>query len=250
MARRGLHTKVIRLSRFNCIVHRPATAGPQRLVLFLHGAGERGHRDGRDIQRVLRHGPWHAEDAAEWLIVAPQCETDHTWSAIAGRVATLAREVMSKWSVGVAVLAGLSMGAFGAWSTATNAPDLFDAIISICGGYAPEMPRGTHLRQIVALSRESPPKGPLLTLRNSRIAAWIFHGERDERIDPGASRLLYSRLGGRGRGGRQLRLTMYESLAHSCWGRAFRTPGLLRWAASTVEADAADGCVRKRRRLA
>jgi dienelactone hydrolase len=130
---------------------------PLPVVLFLHGAGERGD----DNRAQLR---WLAERFAapaaqrRWpcVLVLPQCPASEQWVAgdwrrpdaarqdaaptRALRAAMQALDVVSQGS-GVdparVLVTGLSMGGFGTIDAATRWPERFAAALPICGGGDP-----------------------------------------------------------------------------------------------------------------
>jgi lysophospholipase L1-like esterase/poly(3-hydroxybutyrate) depolymerase len=123
------------------------------LILFLHGAGERG----ADNQAQIRHFPermkrLQADHGAPCFVLAPQCPKDVWWTGRSKRgssgvsaaqpipsmraaIASLA-EVVREQPINRdrIALTGLSMGGFGSWSMATRYPSWFSAVVPICGG--------------------------------------------------------------------------------------------------------------------
>ena len=106
------------------------------LLFFLHGAGERGSDDGTELSKVRKHGPWQSIGAAQFFILAPQCPRGRVWPALVDAVLLLLADVCKRHAVdeGRIYITGLSMGAFGAWSVAASQPQMFAAIVPICGG--------------------------------------------------------------------------------------------------------------------
>src|SRR5436190_19877428 len=103
------------------------------LILFLHGAGERGS----DIQKVATHGPPKKvknDPDFPFIVVSPQCPEREHWSN--DSLLLLLEEVLNKYSVDTnrVYLTGLSMGGYGTWSLALAYPEKFAAIVPICGG--------------------------------------------------------------------------------------------------------------------
>jgi predicted peptidase len=132
------------------------------LVVFLHGSGERGS----DNRAQLKHfaGACASDEfqtKAPCYVLAMQCPTDETWMALArelnygkeGKFATYHEEptramraLMQAIDEVIATkavdptrvyLTGLSMGGFGAFDLAARRPDLFAAVVPICGGGDP-----------------------------------------------------------------------------------------------------------------
>ncbi len=103
------------------------------LLLFLHGSGERGD----NLELVKKHGP--PKLVAEgrdfpFIIVSPQCPKDRWWEPI--ELLALLDDLAGKYKVDAdrVYLTGLSMGGFGTWRLAFQAPERFAAIAPICGG--------------------------------------------------------------------------------------------------------------------
>src|SRR5215813_8159557 len=108
------------------------------VILFLHGAGERG--DDGVIQtevgiggRVRRHA-----DRAQAIIVFPQCLKNRWWSEPEMQaVALTALDQSIKEFNGDTeriYLTGISMGGYGTWAIASEHPNRFAAIAPVCGG--------------------------------------------------------------------------------------------------------------------
>ena len=124
------------------------------LVLFLHGAGERG----ADLELVKKHGPPRliAEGKTfPFIMVAPQCPEGQWWSEDV--LIALLDKIENDYSVDRSreYLTGLSMGGFGTWRLAMLNPDRFAAIVPICGG-----------------GEDS------LACSIKDVHAWIFHGAK------------------------------------------------------------------------
>ena len=127
------------------------------LVLFLHGAGERGD----NLDRVKLHGPPKLIDKGKefpFIIVSPQCPNGHWWNNELIPLTALLDDIESKYKVDRdrVYLTGLSMGGFGTWALAAYSPNRFAAIVPICGGGEPLLARA---------------------LKNTPV--WAFHGGKD-----------------------------------------------------------------------
>ena len=107
------------------------------LIIFLHGAGERGcGKD--DIFKVAINGlpKFAAENDIPALLAAPQCPTESFWAAKVESVITFIDQLKQNFDIDEnrIYLTGISMGGYGTWFTAMARPDLFAAIAPICGG--------------------------------------------------------------------------------------------------------------------
>jgi predicted peptidase len=197
--------------------------GKVPVVLFLHGAGERGS----DNEQQLKYLPtWLAEPAARerypCFLVAPQCRSDHRWvevawndrastpqaaipttdmaAAVAALEATLALEAADPRRV---FLTGLSMGGFGAWDLAARMPERFAALLPICGG---------------GDERTAP--------RLVDLPVWCFHGDADTAVPVERSRRMIAALEA---AGGSLKYSELPDVGHDSWTPAYRDPAVLDW---------------------
>ena len=102
------------------------------VLLFLHGAGERGE----ELERVGIHGPLKEIRNGRklpFIVVAPLCPADSAWDPMT--LTGLLDEVESKWRVDKdrEYVTGLSLGGFGTYTLAAFAPMRFAAIAPIAG---------------------------------------------------------------------------------------------------------------------
>lgn len=190
------------------------------LVVFLHGAGERG----TDNEKQLVHGVSgfvaHIEKYPCFLI-APQCPDGKKWVEVdwsadshtqpkePGEVGRLTLALVEKSIKELPVdpkrvyITGLSMGGYGTWDLLARRPDLFAAAAPVCGG-ADE-----------ATARK---------IKN--IPIWAFHGAKDTTVKPARSRNMIAAL--KKAGGRP-KYTEYPDVGHNSWDNAYRDPELFRW---------------------
>ena len=179
------------------------TAREWPLLLFLHGAGERGD----DVQRAGIHGPpkiiREATLELPFIVVAPQVPEDRVWSV--RFLDALLEELARTHSIDEdrIYVTGLSMGGYGTWELALEFPHRFAAIAPISGG-------GT-----------SP---GACTLRH--LPVWAFHGALDRVVPPQQTEEFVRRL--RECDG-HLRYTLYEDATHDAWTRTYADPELYEW---------------------
>src|ERR1700685_3291072 len=112
------------------------------LMLFLHGAGERGD----NLDAVKRHGPPKLVGKGKqfpFIIVSPQCPNGHWWNNELLPLTALLDDIESKYKVDRdrVYLTGLSMGGCGTGALAAYSPNRFAAILPICGGGEPLLAR-------------------------------------------------------------------------------------------------------------
>ncbi|MFO8232114.1 MAG: prolyl oligopeptidase family serine peptidase [Longimonas sp.] len=171
------------------------------LLLFLHGAGERGS----DLKAVTRHGPL-AETAASsdpFVVVAPQCPEDTWWDPHA--VYALVRECHERYRVNPSRLygTGISMGGTGIWNLSAKCPRLFAAIAPICGR-----------------------ADPLWASALTDVPIWAVHGAQDPTIPYEQSRTMVDAV--QVHGG-TARLTLDPEAGHDVWTRTYANSALYDW---------------------
>jgi predicted peptidase len=110
------------------------------LILFLHGAGERGS----DLSKLTAYGPPKLVAEGQdlpFIIVSPQVPARATWDIDA--LDALLGEVLQKYAVDEdrVYLTGVSMGGAGTWRLASAHPERFAAIAPVCGWGDPAMAR-------------------------------------------------------------------------------------------------------------
>jgi predicted peptidase len=172
------------------------------LMLFLHGAGERGN----DLDRVKVHGPPKLIAAGKsfpMIVVSPQCPSRHWWRP--NELNALLDEIIEKYKVDQdrIYVTGLSMGGFGTWTLAAYAPERFAALVPICGG------------------------GDAFSARRiSHIPVWAFHGAKDSVVPLSASETMIEALK-KAKG--NVQFTVYPEADHDSWTETYNNPELYTW---------------------
>lgn len=204
-------TRLVTTVRYGYLLHLPPGYGQdpgQRwpLILFLHGAGERGS----DVQRVKKHGiPKLVEEQPDFpfIAVSPQCPEERFWSSEVEGLLALLDEITAHYAVDAEriYVTGLSMGGFGTWSLAMAAPERFAAVAPICGGFY----------------------GPTrLVERLKNLPVWAFHGVKDPVVAFEQSERLVKAL--QDVGG-DVRFTAYPEAGHDAWSETYANPELYAW---------------------
>lgn len=205
---------------------------PLPLLIFLHGAGERGSDNYRQLIHLdslfLKDGPLHDKEA---IILAPQSPVERYWVDIGLRDTLHAKEIEKVYkmldqpattemklvmAIQDSLLAtgkvdpsriyvmGLSMGGFGTFDLLSRRPGEFAAAIPICGGGHPE-----HAE-----------------LQGRKTAIWITHGADDHIVLPEFSRRSYKELK---KTGADVRYTEFPDTKHNAWSPTFAIPGIFDW---------------------
>ncbi len=200
------------------------------LILFLHGAGERGN----DNEKQLVHGAKlflvdSIRKTYPAIVVFPQCAANSFWSNVS--IATdsinktrvfnfptdgpptkamellleLLKELADNYPLDKKHLyvGGLSMGGMGTFELVRRKPKLFAAAFPICGG----------ANAATAKKLKHP-------------SWWIFHGLKDNVVDPVYSKIMAAALKDQGA---NVKLTLYPEANHNSWDPAFAEKDLLTW---------------------
>ena len=182
------------------------------LMLFLHGAGERG----TNLARVAVHGPpklvGHGKQEMPFIIVSPQCPTGERWRT--DTLMALLDDVSLKYRVDTnrIYLTGLSMGGYGTWALGNEHPERFAAIAPICGG-----------GEIVPILLASPRKKAAL----KSLGVWAFHGAKDPVVKLEESEKMINAF--KQIGANDVRLTVYPEATHDSWTETYDNPKLYDW---------------------
>lgn len=191
------------------------------LILFLHGAGERGN----DNKAQLRHGipdllKWLKEKKQDAVVIAPQCNQGAWWadfrSSKGGDLAdkpsammTMVFEVVDQLAKAHKVdskriyVTGLSMGGFGTFGAVARRPDFFAAAMPICGGGDPSTAKAIK-----------------------DVPFWVFHGAADSVVPLKKSTIMVDALKDVGA---EVKFTEYPNLRHDSWSATYRNPKVWEW---------------------
>ncbi|MEN6355510.1 MAG: alpha/beta fold hydrolase [Armatimonadota bacterium] len=174
------------------------------LVLFLHGAGERGD----DVKKVKLLGPPRmVADGREFpfILVSPQCPEDSWWDTQTDMLSALLDEIETKYRVDKdrIYVTGLSMGGFGTWALAVKEPERFAAIAPICGA-------------------GNPKKAALI----KNLPMWVFHGDKDDVVNIENSQKMVDAV--KAAGG-EPKFTIYPGVGHNAWTATYNNDEFWSW---------------------
>lgn len=197
------------------------------VILFLHGAGERG--DDGLIQTEVGMGTAVRRhlDRFPCLVVFPQCRRNVWWLAPEMETQALrALEQAIKEFNGDpqrVYLTGISMGGYGTWNIAPKYPGKFAALVPVCGGV--RLPPSA--RNLPGMPSD-PPEGRYAEIAQKigSVPVWVFHGSADTAVPVAESRKMVEALKA---AGRNVKYTEYEGVGHNSWDRAYAEPELLPW---------------------
>ncbi len=198
------------------------------LVLFLHGAGERGSDNNAQLTGNRGATLW-AETANQAahpsFVLAPQCPSNGQWvntpfgngsysidnipmSKELKMVKDIIETLQTQYSIDASRLyiTGLSMGGYGTWDFILRYPTLFKAAIPMCGAGDP-----SKASQI------------------STLPLWIFHGNQDGAVPVAGSRDMVNAINALGFNNREPFYTEYDKDHVSAYETAFTEPNLVDW---------------------
>lgn len=199
------------------------------LVLFLHGAGERGTDN--KAQLVANRGAtlWaelETQASHPCFVVAPQCPADKQWvntnwiygsyridkvpvSNELKMVKDIIETLKTQYSIDASRLyiVGLSMGGYGTWDFILRYPTMFKAAIPLCGA-------------------GDPTKASLI----STMPVWAFHSNDDPAVPVSGSREMVNAINALGLNNREQFYTEYYNHGHVlAYQVALEEPDLADW---------------------
>lgn len=205
------------------------TARAYPLVIFLHGRGESGN----DNEKQLTHGSAvflrdSIRKSNPAIVVFPQCAANSYWSNVhtvadsKGKrtfyfvpdgEASLSMKLLLSLTTNLEMrykikkdqvyVMGLSMGGMGTYELVRRKPGHFAAAVAICGG-----------------------ADPATAISMKKTKWWIFHGGKDDIVPPVFSEKMQAALK---KAGAMVRYTVYPEANHNSWDPAFKEPDLLSW---------------------
>ncbi len=205
------------------------------LVLFMHGAGERGS----DNEKQLVHGSKlfladSSRNAFPAIVIFPQCPTNEYWAkadivrsssgntfdfnygGAPNKSLGLVMELVKSYQQNHFIkqdqiyVGGLSMGGMGTFEILSRMPETFAAAIAICGAGNP------------------------YTVGNyaDNTSLWVFHGAKDDVVLPSYSEEMVTALKA---AGADIKFTLFPDANHNSWDPAFSEPDLLNWLFSNIK---------------
>ena len=209
--------------RYRLFSAKPDDSGAKPpLVLFLHGAGERGD----DNAAQLQHGVaefYKRQATHPCMVLAPQCPAESMWVQVdwsapkgAGSFpSTHEQPLVLTLKVVDGLIAsgqvdpdriyvtGLSMGGFGSWYAAAMPGSRFAAVAPVCGGGDPDWAN-----------------------RYVGMPVWAFHGGEDRLVPASRSREMIEAI--RAAGG-EPKYTEYPAVGHDSWTQTYADDVFYNW---------------------
>ncbi len=192
------------------------------LILFLHGAGERGMDNRRQLVHVAPNlASPECRSTFPCFVAIPQCPEDSRWvevdwglkrhtmpqtpSAPLAATMALVDALIRTYPIDPdrIYVMGLSMGGYGTWDLIQRYPKRFAAAVPICGGGDEAMAKAC-----------------------AQVPVWAFHGAVDTVVPTLRSRNMVEALQ---KAGGNPHYTEFAETGHDAWTPAIRLPGLLPW---------------------
>lgn len=192
------------------------------VILFLHGAGERGS-DGLK-QTEVGLGSAIRKNADRWpaITIMPQVLTGESWQGVAAEVAMSALDAtIEEFSVDEQrqYLTGLSLGGNGTWYLGYQHTERFAAMVAVCSfvGLGERFPSfvGDTDDVYMALATD---------LKNMPV--WIFHGDADPVVPVDESRKMAQALESVGA---DVHYTELPGVGHNAWDKAYADQDMVAW---------------------
>ncbi len=188
---------------------------PMPLLVFLHGMGERGSDNSSQLDYLptwMCSPSWR--ERFKCYVLAVQCPDDEIWvgSWEGGGTSRALHAVehaiedlieVERIDPSRVFLTGLSMGGYGSWALAAHRPDLFAAVVPICGGGDPS------------------------TVQRLRdLPIWVFHGTNDGVVSESESMEMVDAMRS---AGIQVGYTRLQGVGHDSWTDAYLNEGAVNW---------------------
>jgi predicted peptidase len=200
------------------------------VILFLHGSGDRGDDNLRQVTAGLGPALERSSDRYKSVVVFPQCRLGHEWYGEMESQAMAALESSIREFHGDrrrVYLTGISMGGSGAWYLARHRRK-FAAVVPICGEVArdPADPFPIEPPPDIARIIGAPDPYSALAQAIGPTPVWVFHGTNDPEVPVTESRNMVAALR---RIGGNVTYTEYPGIGHNSWDLAYADPGMPRW---------------------
>lgn len=141
------------------------------LIIYLHGSSCKGN----NLDKLKKYGPPYYLDKGmqvDAIVISPQCPSNKNWT-VGTWFDSFFKELKSKYKIDPSrvYLTGMSLGGFGTWDLASRYPDIFAAIVPLCGGGRTNMVE-----------------------KMKDIPTWVFHGDLDQKVNISRSKEMVNAM--------------------------------------------------------
>lgn len=201
-----MNTEILQFNEIKYIIRYPDNYREEEkypVIIFLHGAGSRGN----DIDILMNNPYFKIIDKRSdfpFITIAPQC-SENTWFDMFEQLKKLVckisfEEFTDKEQI---YLMGASMGGYATWQLAMSMPEMFSAIIPICGG-------GMYWN----------------ASRLVNVPVWAFHGAKDSIVKTEESVKMVEAVN---KSGGNAKLTIYPDNQHDAWSDTYSNCEVFKW---------------------
>ncbi|MBO5280853.1 MAG: dienelactone hydrolase family protein [Clostridia bacterium] len=178
------------------------------MVVFLHGAGERGDGSEQMLPLVCKNAlPKYAEEGKEYpfILLCPQCPENIVWNNIVLSLKKLIDQIALEYNADAERIycTGISMGGYGTWEMGIIYSDFFAAVAPVCGGGF--VWRASQLKN---------------------MPVWAFHGDADNVVPLENSRMM---VDGVNAAGGNAKFTVFPGVQHNSWDSAYLETDVIEW---------------------
>jgi predicted peptidase len=200
------------------------------VVLFLHGAGERGNDNSKQlVNGAMSFASSLNRKLFPCYVIAPQCALKYRWVEVDWKLPShvqpekpslylqrtlLLLDSLTKFlniDTNRIYITGLSMGGFGTWDAISRRPYMFAAAVPVCGG-------GDTAKASV--------------IKN--IPIWAFHGDNDKVVMTSRSHDMIAAIK---KAGGDPKYTEYSNTGHNAWVKAYADMNMFTWLFSQSKAN-------------
>jgi predicted peptidase len=200
------------------------------VVLYLHGSGERGADDLRQVSSGLAPALERFGERYKTIVVFPQAEFGQEWYGETELMALAELQSAIREFHGDerrVYLTGISMGGAGAWYMARH-NRRWAAVVPVCGEVArrPDDPFPSDPPPDIARIVGSPDPYATLAQLIGHTPVWAFHGAKDEEVPVTESRSMVAALR---RNGSNARYSEFPLGGHNVWDAVYSDPAMVHW---------------------
>ena len=175
------------------------------IIIYLHGAGERGS----NLGKLDNYGLFPYIKSVEnfpFVVFAPLCPENEVWDFQYKNIMSCLDHISDDYKIDSkkVYLTGMSMGGQATWNFAIYEPTKYAAIAPVCGCIA----------------------SPNTCLKLNKTPIWTFHGKKDESIPFSESERLVNILKPINK---ELNFTIYENNGHEVCSLAYENTELYKW---------------------
>lgn len=205
------------------------------IIVFLHGAGERGSNALLPTEVGLGSALRRAPQDFPTIAIFPQCPAGQWWSSLICEQIVLQTLAQTQQQYNTdcnrIYLSGLSMGGYGVWHLATKYQDRWAALYPIAGRVKPAQ---GHLPQAGSVPEQY--AGEALYEQTAKavnhLPIWIAHGAKDNVVPVLESRRMNHYLT---KQGADVTYREYENEWHNVWDTAYGDKESITWLFNQVK---------------